>query len=754
MSTLTDLTVLDALEQALDKAGTYNSSDVAPPVCLLWPDGSGEWRAAAQALRQRRSVLTLGANDPATQTGPAVWIRTVVDLGDGSLPVVYLPGISHDQLREEREPDQLAPLVDLQYRGAVFERRDRSDWTVASFLNRQGDGLGVEVASSARPVVAGHLETLLDRKVSDLRQRAPLTSTVLDQLSYPDLVRELLDWLSEPTSPVSSGLTAALENEYGVDLSSGPASVASQLAGRSGPLADVWERYAQSPNQFPGVRERLATAGPTPGQAWTLEQAEVWPQVNEFAEQQLASALKALEGQASGAVRAGIQALEAEHGPRRNFVWATLRESPLASALAPLTELAQRTTETLSGATLQELAGAYASHGHQVDWAVLEVLACARTELQRQVLGGVVRAPYLEWLERVNTSFRQMVEPQGNLPRPASNSWTAAPGLAVIFVDGLRFDLAAQLAHELQGEEVHLDWQFSTIPSITPTAKPAVAPVGAGVGPRDRVELTLESGGKALTASLLRDLLAQRGFLSSTNSALPDPSGAAWLESGDFDSMGHAQGLKLASRVTEELDKLRETIVELLSSGFREVRVITDHGWLLIPGNLHKVELPGSQTAFRKERCAVLKDGNTSEYSTFPWSWNPAVAITLAPTVSSFEGGTTYAHGGLSLQESVIPVLTVKREGAAVPVEFTSIRWVNNRCKVEVTGGTGLTVDLRRKATDPGSSLITSPKAVGEDGQVSLLVPADDLDGEAAILVALRDGQVVRQQSVIVGSEE
>ncbi|WP_135230008.1 BREX-1 system phosphatase PglZ type B [Deinococcus fonticola] len=753
MTIPTDITVLDALEQALQKAGTYNPGDVVPPVCLLWPDGTGEWRAAAEALRQRRPVLTLGKYDPATQTGPAVWIRTVVDPCAGTLPVVYLPGVSHDQLRDEHIPEPLAPLVELQYRGAMFERRDRNDWTVASFLNRQGEGLGVEVASSARPVVAGHLETLLERKVSDLRQRAPLTPGVLDQLSYPDLARELLTWLSEPESPVSGGLQAALESEYGVDLTSGPATVAAQLAGRGGSLAEAWERYTQSPGQFPGVRERLATTGPTPGPDWILEQAEVWPQVNEFAEKELAAALEGLHGQASALVREGLQVLEGRHGARRDVVWSALRESPLAGALAPLLELAQRTTETLSGSTPQELADSFASNGYQVDQAVVQVLAGARTDLQRQILGGVVRAPYLEWLERVNKIFRQAVEAQGTLPMPPSHGWSAAPGLAVIFVDGLRFDLAAQLASHLKDEEVRLDWQFSTVPTITKSAKPAVAPVGSGIEPLNSQELTLGLQGKTQTAALLRGELARRGFLSPPGSGLPDPAGAAWLESGDFDSMGHSQGLRLASRIEDELDKLRETIVELLSHGFREVRVITDHGWLLVPGSLHKVELPGSQTLFKKERCALLKSGNISEYGTLPWSWDHAVDITLAPTISSFEAGGTYAHGGLSLQESVIPVLTIKREGAPVPVAFTSIRWVNNRCKVEVTGGTGLMVDLRRKATDPESSLITARKSVGEDGQVSLLVPADDLEGEAAILVALRDGQVVRQQTVIVGDE-
>ncbi len=83
MTTASTATVLDALAAALLKAGTYYQSDVERPACILWPDATGEWRAAAQALGERRQVLTLGQYDPATQTGPAIWLRTIIDLPDG-----------------------------------------------------------------------------------------------------------------------------------------------------------------------------------------------------------------------------------------------------------------------------------------------------------------------------------------------------------------------------------------------------------------------------------------------------------------------------------------------------------------------------------------------------------------------------------------------------------------------------------------------------------------------------------------------
>ena len=43
--------------------------------------------------------------------------------------------------------------------------------------------------------------------------------------------------------------------------------------------------------------------------------------------------------------------------------------------------------------------------------------------------------------------------------------------------------------------------------------------------------------------------------------------------------------------VGAELDGIVERIVALLDAGWASVRLVTDHGWLLIPGSLPKTEL-------------------------------------------------------------------------------------------------------------------------------------------------------------------
>jgi hypothetical protein len=143
---------------------------------------------------------------------------------------------------------------------------------------------------------------------------------------------------------------------------------------------------------------------------------------------------------------------------------------------------------------------------------------------------------------------------------------------------------------------------------------------------------------------------------------LGDPSGRAWTEFGTLDSHGHAYGSQIAQRLQEEVRALGERIDALLAHGWHEVRVVTDHGWLILPGGLPKVALPIHQTEVRKGRCAVLKAGVVTEQQTVPWHWNPDVRIAVAPGIHGYEAGKEYEHGGFSPQECVVPVIRVRVE--------------------------------------------------------------------------------------------
>ena len=128
----------------------------------------------------------------------------------------------------------------------------------------------------------------------------------------------------------------------------------------------------------------------------------------------------------------------------------------------------------------------------------------------------------------------------------------------------------------------------------------------------------------------------------------------------------------------------------------------------------------------------------------------------MAPGIRCFGKGNAYAHGGVSIQECLIPVLSITaggNSGGAV-VEITKVNWVGLRCRVQVeTVQDGLSLDLRTKVGDESSS-VSKVQALGNKGSASLLVEDDELEGEPVAVVVLDANQrVVTKLSTIIGGE-
>ena len=234
-----------------------------------------------------------------------------------------------------------------------------------------------------------------------------------------------------------------------------------------------------------------------------------------------------------------------------------------------------------------------------------------------------------------------------------------------------------------------------------------------------------------------------------------EPAGRGWAEYGAIDRYGHDHGWKIAHHVSGELRGLGERIAALLNHGWRQVTVVTDHGWLLLPDGMPKAELPQHLTITRKGRCAVVREDAPVAHPVVPWHWNPEVRIAVAPDIHCFEAGKEYEHGGLSPQECVVPVITVRRDGGdTAPVVIEEVKWLGLRCNVRLSGGAAdVLVDIRLKAGDAGSTVAAMPKSPDASGAVSLLAPDETLGGSAAFIVVSRGEAIQAQRLTVIGGE-
>ena len=298
------------------------------------------------------------------------------------------------------------------------------------------------------------------------------------------------------------------------------------------------------------------------------------------------------------------------------------------------------------------------------------------------------------------------------------------------------------------------------LPSVTATGKAAVAPVRdkiSGTDTCDDFEPCVAATGQSLKGGYHLDKLLRDGgwkVLSRTDNG--DGHGNAWCEFGDIDGEGHARGWKLAKHIDPLLAEVAERINSLLAAGWSSVKVVTDHGWLLMPGKLPKIDVASDLMDNQWGRCASIKPGASTGERLFPWFWNANQQFALADGISCYRRSQEYSHGGLSLQECLTLELLVTRSGAPngqLAVELTDIAWKSMRCTVAVDGQfAGLSADIRREAGDPSTSLVVSVKPLKENGTASVVVEDDAQLGEEAYVALLSSsGELVSTAITVIG---
>ncbi|BBE21858.1 hypothetical protein MN0502_07410 [Arthrobacter sp. MN05-02] len=759
--TVTGKSVLDAIASSLLGAGRYNSDDKTGPVAVLWPDPERHWEPIVTRLSGILHIAALGDYDESKSTGPAIWIRSLLASTSQSSKVplvVYLPGVSRGDLRAvESTSAALRPLAELQFRSAWWLQSNQSPWTPGAFL-RSPDGLKLDVARDDETAknLALVLSELSDSVVDDLRNVGRLDASFFSSLLVADETKALLSWLNEPegTKLALSGnewaaFVSRSKSTYGVNPDAmGALTIAAKLGQRQGPWKKAWDRFAEAPHSYPKIPDQLRRAKPS-DQLFS-ELPDSWPQDNDEAEREVEAALVAMGGGTPAEARSQVSALERNHADRRQTVWAALGAAPLAAALEHLNIVAAKTMSYPSVDSPSGFASWYSDEGWQVDAAAVAALAAVTDQYSRGAVGDALRAMYLPWLDQVARGFQQSVIKVGQL---ADVGLDLVQGDCVVFVDGLRYDVAESVRRALaeRGADADIRTKFAAFPTLTSSGKPAVAPIASKLA--GGTELTPSAEGRAVDAGVLRSLLGKASVQVLQRDEVGDPKGYGWTETGDLDATGHKLELKLVDRIPQEVADIASRVCQLLDGGWARVHIVTDHGWLLMPGQLPKMELPQHLTVVRKSRCARMSGGAVEvDQPIFPWTWDPEVRIAIPHGVAAFQTGCVYEHGGVSPQESITPHIIVSGTVEQSQARIEGIKWRGLRCRVDyLDAPSGSRLDVRKSPGDSSSS-IARAKMISGSGEESLLVPDDSLEGVMVFVVLLSEqGAILAQVSTRVG---
>lgn len=767
-----DRNLVEAVVASLRHAAAAPSG-LSEPSAVLWTDPTGQWKPLIRLLAGAMPELfVLGPYDPSNRTGPVIWLRTVIDrkLDDhqppeGRVPILYLPEVRRQDLRAAGEcPDPLKPLVELQYRGSAWHQHNGRDWTVDAFLTSE-KGLGLDIAMDARTREAlfRALPIVAVTPVDQLKGRR-LTAEDFDRLSVDDPVRAVLMWMNMPADFRAAGddakwgaFCSTCRSRYGFDpATESPSIPALRLVEGEPVLEEIWSRFAEAPQLYPNIYDLLRDARPT-----DLFNArdERRPTKNEDAENGLRIALQALATLAPAEARQRIIALDREHGPRRGWIWAKLERARLAQALEALCALAKLTERPLAGSDLDDVVQRYAAGGWEADKSAMEAMLGDLPSGDQDAVATAVKTMYLPWLDETARAFQGLVAADGSRLRALARPVEGLEGTCVVFVDGLRFDVGGRLQAVLEGRglKVEVGHRVVPLPTVTFTGKPFASPAHdqfKGTEETEDFRPVTVDGERPYASDLLRRRLADLGVDVMEDGHVRMASNArkgAWIEIGDIDDLGHKLNDRLVSQIEREIEAIADKIYSLVAAGWETVRVVTDHGWLFMPGSLPKVELPRSVVANKSQRVAALKGGSQTSLPTYSWHWNPTVTLVSPPGVGVFYTDVDYAHGGVTLQECVVPDMVISQGTDRGGATIGEVVWNQLRCRVKVTAGAGsYTVDMRPLGQT--RSILATPKEVDASGEVKLIVEDDDFEGKDADIVILDGaGSIVASRRVKVG---
>jgi hypothetical protein len=769
--------VIDGVVNSIREARKYNSNTQIAPAAVLWTDKDRQWESVINKIQViLPELIVLGSYAPEKMTGPVIWIKCVIartlpeaQIPEDVIPIIYLPGVSRSDLRAiESCPVWLQGLAELQYRGVFWSQSNGRDWSVNAFLTSKSGGLGLDVArdESTQNALLRVLDALLfDKNIKHLKG-SHLESNDFNQMlmSAPD--KDLLTWMNDPQA--IQDLWQGKRWDAFVELcikefsfnpeKDGDLGAAEALCMNTGAWMVVWQRFVETFHLYPKLPALLAKV--RMHHDLFIDQS-TYLQYTLDEEKTLENSLLKLSELSPAEARQAVLKLESTHAGQRAWVWGKMGYAPLTNALEHLTIIADLSATIPGGLSPQEMGERYQDNYWKIDQACLDALKSVNGAKQQEVVKAVLSVIYTPWLIQVNQTFQALIAAKGYPGTHEVNEAVAeysVSGECVFFIDGLRFDIAHTLVDKLkaQGFEIDLSAVWSALPTVTSTAKAAVTPIHKLItGRATDVDFQpgLLSEDKSYSQYYLKKLLKDQGWHYIASDETGDPSGKAWTECGDIDKEGHAKQLKLAQRIEPLLDEIVERIVELESAGWRHIRVVTDHGWLLVPDELPKVSLPKHATETRWGRCAQLKDSVSFSGLVVAWHWSSDVSIAMAPDISSFIAGRHYEHGGLSLQECITPVLKIKSLAKVLSKASAAIKtkkWVGLRCKIEVETEYEVYAVLRTKPADEASNICQQKKITA--GTCALMVEDDGLDGSSAVLVLIdSEGQLLDKQATIVG---
>jgi len=768
--------IYDKVILALKQAENHNSNLMVRPEVILWPDPENQWADVIGVLQKELpQLLIYGDYDPSIKQGPSIWLKCMVarmlpeaNWENGLIPIIYLPGIAKSDLRNVEEAGlYFQPLIEYQYTGVLFLQENGREWSILAFVENPVNGLGVKATkdSETKEALKKALPTIFQD--SDVFQgKTLIDAEFLNNLLFPDLIPNILKWMCKGDgflSQMEKGKRDVFVNLCKSQYDFEPKSqdikaISEKLGSKKGNWKYVWQLYATAPKKYSEIEKLLRLAKPSDlGEGIFGIPEESWPQVNEDAESNLLAELKKTAKLAPKEASKKLKGLAESNAKRLGWIWNELGNAPLANAIQHLAAMANLCVEPFPSSNISDLKAYYEASGYMADQHMRKAYAVVRSEKDKEVVKSIIQLVYQPWLENINILFQKLVEKDTSI-FSGQKAAEETEGF-VLFVDAFRYELAHEFADRLKKikYQVILNSSWSAIPSLTPTAKPNVSPVAISVSETSPIKEFRPqlSNGKDLQTAAFREQLAANGFklITATRDIISNEK--SWQEIGDIDTKGHSEQADMVKHVDALFDQVFEALDLAFEKGVKRIKIVTDHGWLLMPGGLPKTQLNEGLTETRWGRCALIKEGAITDLLHLPWRWNPSIFIVYAPGINFFKINEEYAHGGISIHECLVPEMIIENPNSNnVEADVTRVKWVNLKCTVETTDvPDGYRIDIRTKYNDETTSVLeASSKIKRITGNTISLMIDDAYEYQSATIVLMDENdRILNKKPTTIG---
>lgn len=405
---------------------------------------------------------------------------------------------------------------------------------------------------------------------------------------------------------------------------------------------------------------------------------------------------------------------------RADSFWAQEGEAPWWDSLVRAADLLAAIRETCQDldrqATPKAMLRRYAKDWWRVDQdfrRLREALVAQAISLER--LRDRCALSYRDALRQMNDRFAMLLETEGVWPprgdplSPQDDFWAdlrqeQEPNqrVAVMFVDALRYELAQELLSTLcaqgAGDRQSLTARLAVIPTVTALGMAALLPGGErgqvdhdgdwDIVIRDSGNLKDKDARKAWMERQLDDVqfFNLDELLSTPADRIPEATFTVVFDT-TLDAVGETASTIAWNTFSPLLQAVKKGIYKLLELGIDQIHVVTDHGFLLLDevSEHEKVSLravpahsTGSGQALAKKSRYVVgrRLGHTSQLCfRVPGSPDSDPLEAWFPRgVGCFRtpGPYDYVHGGLSLQELLVPHLKIEQKVMGKPVGVTA----------------------------------------------------------------------------------